>query len=136
MKQVFYILSQNREKLYNMNGHIEGLGYEETYDYRHTAKGKKREETARHTLQVFDGCAEEVAEYATKEDCLQVLRMCAFAISNSADNNAVYELPTQEQLPELMKVYEQLSGLYKHAAGEVSEGLKELFDVLQDGGGI
>lgn len=133
---MFYILSQNREKLYNMNGHIEGLGYEETYDYRQTVKGRKKEETARHTLQVFDGCAVEVAEYATKEDCLQVLRMCAFSISNSEGKNAVYELPTQEQLPEIKKVYEQLSGLYKQAAGEVSEGLKELFDVLQDGGAI
>lgn len=133
---MFYILSQNREKLYNMGGHIEGLGYEETHDYRQTVKGKKKEETARHTLQIFDGCAEEVAEYETKEDCLQVLRMCAFAISNSADNNAVYELPTQEELPDRKKVYEQLSGMYKQAAGQVSEGLKELFDALQDGGGI
>lgn len=133
---MFYILSQNREKLYNMGGHIEGLGYEETHDYRQTVKGKKKEETARHTLQVFDGCAEEVAEYATKEDCLQVLRMCAFAISNSADNNDVYELPTQEELPDRKKVYEQLSGMYKQAAEQVSEGLKELFDALQDGGGI
>lgn len=133
---MFYILSQNREKLYNMSGHIEGLGYEETHDYRQTAKGRKREETARHTLHVFDGCAEEVAEYDTKEDCLQVLRMCAFAISNSADNNAVYELPTREELPDRKKVYEQLNGMYKQTAGQVSEGLKELFDALQDGGGI
>ena len=133
---MLYILSQNREKLYNMNGHIEGIGYEETYDYRRTTKGKKREETARHTLQVYDGCAEEVAEYATKEDCLQVLRMCAFAINNSTNNNTVCELPTQEELPEIKKVFEQASGMYKRAAEQVSDEFKELFDVLNEGGGF
>ena len=133
---MFYILSQNREKLYNMNGHIEGIGYEEEYECTRTTRGAGKEKAIHHTLCVYDGCSEEVAEYATKEDCLQVLRMCAFAISNSADNNAVYEMPTQEELPDRKKAYEQLSGMYKQAAGEVSESLKELFDVLQDGGGI
>lgn len=133
---MFYVLSQNREKLYNMNGHIEGIGYEETYDYRRTAKGKKREETARHTLQVYDGCAEEVAEYATKEDCLKVLEMCAFAVTNNTEGNTVYEMPTQENLPEILKMYEQLYGMYKRAAGQVSDEFKELFDVLNEGGGF
>lgn len=133
---MFYVLSQNREKLYNLNGHIEGIGYEETHDYKRTAGGKKKEETARHTICVFDGCAEEIAEYTIKEECLQVLRVCAFAISNSTGENAVYEMPTQEELPEILKVYEQLRGMYKEAAGQVSDGLKELFDVLKEGGGF
>lgn len=103
--------------------------------YHRTKPGaEEREETPHHTI--ITGETERVAEYATKEDCLQVLRMCAFSISNSEGKNAAYELPTQEQLPEIEKVYEQLSRLYKQAAGEVSEGLKELFDVLQDGGAI
>lgn len=133
---MFYVLSQNREKLYNLNGHIEGIGYEETHDYKRTAGGKKKEETARHTLQVFDGCAEEIAEYATKEDCLKVLRVCAFAISNNTDGNVVYEMPTQEELPEILKAFEYLAGMYKEAAGQVSDGLKELFDALKEGGGL
>lgn len=57
-----FILSQNKEKLYNLSGHIEGIGYEETKEY---AKGKK-EDKIRHTLMVYDGCCEEVAEYETK----------------------------------------------------------------------
>lgn len=133
---MLYILSQNGERLYNMNGHVEGIGYEETYDYRYTSRGKKKEETARHTLQIFDGCAEEIAEYQTKEDCIKVLQMCAFAIQNAADHNTVYSLPTREELPEIVKTYDQLSGLYREAAGQVSEGLKEMFDVLREGGGL
>ena len=53
-----FILSQNKEKLYNLSGHIEGIGYEETKEY---AKGKK-EDKIRHTLMVYDGLCEEVAE--------------------------------------------------------------------------
>lgn len=35
-----FILSQNKEKLYNLSGHIEGIGYEETKEY---TKGKKED---------------------------------------------------------------------------------------------
>lgn len=131
---MFYILSQNGERLYNMNGHIEGIGYEETHDYKQTARGKKREETARHTLQVFDGCAEEVAEYQTKEECLKVLQIIAFTVKQAENGNIVVQLPTQEELPENLKVWEQLQGMFNAAAGEVSDGLKELFEVLNGGG--
>ena len=41
-----FILSQNKEKLYNLSGHIEGIGYEETKEY---TKGKK-EDKIRHTI--------------------------------------------------------------------------------------
>ena len=44
-----FILSQNKEKLYNLSGHIEGIGYEETKEY---TKGKK-EDKIRHTLMVY-----------------------------------------------------------------------------------
>ena len=131
---MFYILSQNGERLYNMNGHIEGIGYEEAYDYRHTARGKKKEETARHTLQIFDGCAEEVAEYQTKEECLKVLQMIAFNVKQVENGNIMVQLPTQEELPDVLKTWEQLQGMFKQAAGEVSDGLKELFEVLNGGG--
>lgn len=62
-----FILSQDKTRIFNMSGHIEGIGYEET----NFKKGKKEE--IRHTIQVFDGCAEEIAEYKCKEDCLLVL---------------------------------------------------------------
>lgn len=131
---MFYILSQNREKLYNLNGHIEGIGYEETHVYKRTAKGERKEINVRHTICVFDGCAEEVAEYDTKEDCLKVVEMCAFTIQNNTSENAVYSMPTKEQLPDMVKTHEQLAGMYREAAEQASDGLKELFDILKEGG--
>lgn len=50
-----FILSQNKEKLYNLSGHIEGIGYEETKEH---VKGKK-EDKIRHTLMVYDGLAKK-----------------------------------------------------------------------------
>ena len=47
-----FILSQDKTRIFNMQGHIEGIGYEE----ENFKKGKKEE--IRHTIQVFDGCAE------------------------------------------------------------------------------
>lgn len=29
-----YILSQDKTRIYNMSGHIEGIGYEESKDYK------------------------------------------------------------------------------------------------------
>lgn len=84
-----FILSQNKEKLYNLSGHIEGIGYEETKEY---VKGKK-EDKIRHTLLVYDGLCEEVAEYETKEDCMMILRIVFETIKQGM--NAL-ELPTQE----------------------------------------
>lgn len=132
---MFYILSQNREKLYNLNGHIEGIGYEEVHDCIRKNRAKE-ERVVRHAICVFDGCTEEVAEYDTKEDCLKVIEMCMFAIQNNTSENAVYSMPTKEQLPDLTKMHEQLAGMYREAAGQVNDGLKELFDVLKEGGGL
>lgn len=95
-----FILSQNKEKLYNLSGHIEGIGYEETKEY---VKGK-REDKIRHTLLVYDGLCEEVAEYETKEDCMMILRIVFEAIKQGM--NAL-ELPTQE---ELMKQFIEAGG--------------------------
>lgn len=63
-----YILSQDKTRIYNMSGHIEGIGYEESKDYK-----QRKTENIRHTIQVFDGCAEEIAEFKTKETGFQVL---------------------------------------------------------------
>lgn len=63
-----YILSQDKTRIYNMSGHIEGIGYEESKDYK-----QRKTENIRHTIQVFDGCAEEIAEFKTKEDCMLVI---------------------------------------------------------------
>ena len=45
-----YILSQDKTRIYNMSGHIEGIGYEESKDYK-----QRKSENIRHTIQVFDG---------------------------------------------------------------------------------
>lgn len=129
---MFYILSQNKERLYNMNGHIEGLGYEEDQSYKQAKKGAKKEETMRHTICAYGGCnAEEVAEYETKEDCMKVLKVIAFAIK-TGNSNTVCELPTQEELQTMWKECEQLQEMLKDAAGNVADGLKELLEALKD----
>lgn len=115
-----FILSQNKEKLFNMTGHIEGIGYEETKEYHRKGKEGK----IKHTLMVFDGCAEEVAEYETKEDCLLVL--CAVFKAAEQDMKAL-ELPTKEDMAEqkeLIKRYIEAGG---QIAKEAAEVLKDIF---------
>ena len=51
-----FILSQDKTRIFNTSGHIEGIGYKE----ENFKEGKKEE--IRHTIQVFGGCAEEIAE--------------------------------------------------------------------------
>lgn len=70
-----FILSQDKTRIFNTSGHIEGIGYKE----ENFKEGKKEE--IRHTIQVFGGCAEEIAEYKCKEDCLLVL----YAIFNAIE---------------------------------------------------
>ena len=115
-----FILSQNKEKLYNLSGHIEGIGYEETKEY---TKGKK-EDKIRHTLMVYDGCCEEVAEYETKEDCMLIL----YAVFKTMEQGTnALELPTQEETAkqkELMKQFIEAGG---EIAKEATELLKEMF---------
>ena len=115
-----FILSQNKEKLYNLSGHIEGIGYEEAKEY---VRGKK-EDKIRHTLMVYDGLCEEVAEYETKEDCMLILYAVFKAMEQGM--NAL-ELPTQEETAkqkELMKQFIEAGG---EIAKEATELLKEMF---------
>ena len=137
---MFYILSQNKESLYNMDGRIKKLGYEEKSNYKLTSKEAEEEETTRHTICVYDGCTEEVAEYETKEDCIKVLKVIAFAIK-TGNGNTVCELPTQEELQTTWKECEQMLEMLKDAAGSVmdsmkelltTDGLKELLEALKD----
>lgn len=62
------IVSQNKEKVLWFGRAFNALEYSEQVDH----KGKK--ETVRHTICISDGCLEEIAEYQTKERCLQVLK--------------------------------------------------------------
>ena len=62
------IVSQNKEKVLWFGRAFNALEYSEQVNH----KGKK--ETVRHTICISDGCLEEIAEYQTKERCLQVLK--------------------------------------------------------------
>ena len=96
-----YILSQDKTRIYNMSGHIEGIGYEESKDYK-----QRKTENIRHTIQVFDGCAEEIAEFKTKEDCMLVIY--AIFKGMEQDSKAV-EIPTQEEMEKQKDLIKQLA---------------------------
>lgn len=64
-----YIRSQNKEKLYRFGISFNCLEYDEQQDFK---KGKK-EAAVRHTICISDGCLEEIAEYESKERCIEVL---------------------------------------------------------------
>ena len=59
-----YIRSQNREKLYQLGGNYATLEYVE-----YMKKGAEE----RHTIRIGNGCTEEIAEYESKERCIEVL---------------------------------------------------------------
>lgn len=40
-----YILSQDKTRIYNMSGHIEGIGYKESKDYK-----QRKSENIRHVV--------------------------------------------------------------------------------------
>lgn len=63
-----YIRSQNREKLYRFGISFNALKYSEKQDFK---RGK--EAGVHHTICISDGCLEEIAEYESKERCLEVL---------------------------------------------------------------
>lgn len=57
-----YIRSQNREKLYQLGGNYATLEYVE-----YMKKGAEE----RHTIRIGNGCTEEIAEYESKERCIE-----------------------------------------------------------------
>lgn len=63
-----YIRSQSREKLYHFGISFNALEYSERQDFK---RGK--ETGVHHTICISDGCLEEIAEYESKERCLEVL---------------------------------------------------------------
>lgn len=70
-------------------------------------KGKK--ETVRHTICISDGCLEEIAEYQTKERCLQVLKDFCGAYENECYTVEFFDTAAQATRPAMYKkniVYE------------------------------
>lgn len=115
-----YILSQDKTRIYNMSGHIEGIGYEESKDYK-----QRKSENIRHTIQVFDGCAEEIAEFKTKEDCMLVIY--AIFKGMEQDSKAV-EIPTQEEMEKQKDLIKQLAEAGQEVAAGIEDLLKEMFN--------
>lgn len=115
-----FILSQDKTRIFNMQSHIEGIGYEE----ENFKKGKKEE--IRHTIQVFDGCAEEIAEYECKEDCLLVLYAIFKAIEQGGKTA---ELPAREEMKEQREALKQYLESGKKLTEWTAELLKELLDM-------
>jgi hypothetical protein len=62
------LISQNKERIYWFGRAFNSLEYHEDSFKR----GKS--ETTRHTICISDGCLEEIAEYESKERCLEVLK--------------------------------------------------------------
>lgn len=60
------IVSQDKEKVLWFGRAFNALQYAEDY-----SQGKK---TLRHTICISDGCLEEIAEYESKERCLEVMK--------------------------------------------------------------
>lgn len=63
-------------------------------------EGKKQE--VRHTICISDGCLEEIAEYGSKERCLEVLdvieRVCGHCLTWGGEVGSVprvYQMPEQ-----------------------------------------
>lgn len=63
------IVSQNKEKVMWFGRAFNALEYS-----KDVVKKKGEPEKERHTICISDGCLEEVAEYDSKERCMEVLR--------------------------------------------------------------
>lgn len=67
-----YIRSQNKEKLYRLGGNYACIEYGEYEDIK-KKRGGAEENKKRHTICISDGCLEEIAEYESKERCIEIL---------------------------------------------------------------
>ena len=63
-----YIRSQNREKLYAFGNSFGCLQYKETKDYK-----RGEEKTVHHIICIAGEFLEKIAEYESKERCIEVL---------------------------------------------------------------
>ncbi|CCX54933.1 hypothetical protein [Veillonella sp. CAG:933] len=67
MSNVF-IRSQDREKLYCFGISFNSLQYSEEMEHKRGNKAEKH-----HAIYIADGCLEKIAEYESKERCIEVL---------------------------------------------------------------
>lgn len=67
-----YIRSQNKEKLYSLGGNYACIEYGEYEDIKKRQR-LPPEKKKRHTICISAGCLEEIAEYESKERCIEIL---------------------------------------------------------------
>ena len=83
------LVSQNGEKVMWFGRAFNALEYSEDVN----RKGKS--EAVRHTICISDGCLEEVAEYTTKERCLEVLKDFCSAYENECYTTEFFDAAAQ-----------------------------------------
>lgn len=84
---MLYILSQNKEKLYCIGGNVEIVRYMPNY-------ACNNDNAERHFIAIG---GEKVAEYDSKEQCLNILRQIMRALHLQRNANTVFELPPNEK---------------------------------------
>lgn len=87
------LVSQNREKVIWFGTAFNALEYSEQQDF----KGRKEE--IRHTICISDGCLEEVAQYETKERCLEVLNSFCNAYQDECQLTTYFDTQAQATIP-------------------------------------
>ena len=97
-----YIRSQNREKLYQLGGNYATLEYVE-----YMKKGAEE----RHTIRIGNGCTEEIAEYESKERCIEVLdeieKVCSSYLYAAGSMGLIRgSTPTPPMATDIPRVYQ------------------------------
>lgn len=87
------LVSQNREKVLWFGRAFNALEYTEVID----KKGKQ--EIIRHIICISDGCLEEIAEYKSKERCLEVLMDFCEAYEQECYTNEFFDQSAQATRP-------------------------------------
>lgn len=100
-----YIRSQNRERLYIFGNTFNSL------QYQFVNNGFKRgKQEIHHTICISDGCLEEIAEYESKERCIEVLdeveKVCSSYLYAAGSMGLIRgSTPMQPMATEIPRVY-------------------------------
>lgn len=91
------LVTQNKERVIWFGRAFNALEYNESVD----RKGKN--ETVRHEICISDGCLEPIAEYESKERCLEVLKEFCKAYENECYIMEYFDVQAQATVPTFVK---------------------------------
>lgn len=91
------LVTQNKERVIWFGRAFNALQYNESTD----RKGKS--ETVHHEICISDGCLEPVAEYESKERCLEVLKKFCEAYENECWTTEYFDVQAQATIPAIRK---------------------------------